>query len=172
MNLVDPICEEFEVERRAVMERIATETDGVIELDFEGEVIISPAGGLSRQPSGSKSGEPSLSLRSTKSEQLGLTGASGQPTAGPSKLVDKSEWEGFVDPVEVPLPELAGFDIECGCCFGEYDFGEMIQCPEAHLFCKECARRNAEESIGNDKPVVRCMDQSSKLIAPPTQVAY
>ncbi|KIO29765.1 hypothetical protein M407DRAFT_70089, partial [Tulasnella calospora MUT 4182] len=49
--------------------------------------------------------------------------------------------------------------IECGCCFAEYAFENMVQCPEAHLFCKKCARRTAEEAIGARKAVIRCMDQ-------------
>jgi E3 ubiquitin-protein ligase RNF216 len=36
----------------------------------------------------------------------------------------------------------------------------MIQCPDAHLFCRTCARRNAEEAIGNRKALIVCMDQS------------
>lgn len=54
--------------------------------------------------------------------------------------------------------ELEG-GIECGCCFAEYAFENMVQCPEAHLFCKKCARRTAEEAIGARKAVIRCMDQ-------------
>lgn len=36
----------------------------------------------------------------------------------------------------------------------------MVQCPEAHLFCRDCARRSAEECIGNRKTELVCMDQS------------
>ncbi|KAG9031372.1 hypothetical protein FRB95_002803 [Tulasnella sp. JGI-2019a] len=63
-----------------------------------------------------------------------------------------------VEPAEVPLPEGEG--VECGCCFGEYGFDQMIQCPEAHLFCKDCAKRNAAEALGQRKCVITCMDQS------------
>ena len=31
-----------------------------------------------------------------------------------------------------------------------------MQCPDAHLFCMECARRAAEETIGNSKVVRQC----------------
>lgn len=65
-----------------------------------------------------------------------------------------------VDPVDVPLPEGTG--IECGCCFAEYAFEEMVQCPEAHLFCKDCAKRNAESALGMRKAVISCMDSSSE----------
>lgn len=57
------------------------------------------------------------------------------------------------------LEEAAGHVFECGCCFGDYVFSKMVQCPEAHLFCKDCARRNAENVMGNRQTVVGCMDQ-------------
>lgn len=57
------------------------------------------------------------------------------------------------------LEEAAGHVFECGCCFGDYVFSKMVQCPEAHLFCKDCARRNAENVMGNRQTVVQCMDQ-------------
>lgn len=56
--------------------------------------------------------------------------------------------------------ERDGTGVECGCCFGDYPFSWMVQCPDAHLFCRDCARRSAEECIGNRKPDLMCMDQS------------
>lgn len=104
------MCDEFDLERKAVLARLSQEQD--------------------------PSYEPSPSP---------------DTAAGPSKAVD---------PADIPLPEGTG--IECGCCFGEYEFDNMIQCPEAHLFCKDCARRNAEEAIGHRKSSITCMDQSSE----------
>lgn len=43
----------------------------------------------------------------------------------------------------------AGHVFECGCCFDDIPISKMIQCPEAHLFCLECGRRNAENILGN-----------------------
>ena len=40
-----------------------------------------------------------------------------------------------------------------------------MQCLDAHLFCMECARRAAEEAMGNRK-VVRQRDYTSKMIFP------
>ncbi|KAG9042305.1 hypothetical protein FS837_011031 [Tulasnella sp. UAMH 9824] len=71
-----------------------------------------------------------------------------RPEASNSKQTDQTEGD----------EEVEG-GIECGCCFAEYAFENMVQCPEAHLFCKTCARRTAEEAIGSRKPVIRCMDQ-------------
>lgn len=56
--------------------------------------------------------------------------------------------------------EKNGTGVECGCCFGDFPFSWMVQCPDAHLFCRGCARRSAEECIGNRKTNLLCMDQS------------
>ncbi|KAG9099890.1 hypothetical protein FRC06_004730 [Ceratobasidium sp. 370] len=61
--------------------------------------------------------------------------------------------------------ERNGTGVECGCCFGDFPFSWMVQCPEAHLFCRECARRSAEECIGNRKTDLVCMDQSGCKLA-------
>ncbi|KAL5637480.1 hypothetical protein ACGC1H_004038 [Rhizoctonia solani] len=61
--------------------------------------------------------------------------------------------------------EQNGTGLECGCCFGDYPFSWMIQCPDAHLFCRDCARRSAEECIGNRKTELLCMDQSGCKLA-------
>ena len=38
---------------------------------------------------------------------------------------------------------------ECGCCFDDVLIRKMIPCSEAHLFCVDCARKNAEHTLGN-----------------------
>ncbi|QRW26481.1 ubiquitin-conjugating enzyme [Rhizoctonia solani] len=68
---------------------------------------------------------------------------------------------GYLDEkAELEECEQNGTGLECGCCFGDYPFSWMIQCPDAHLFCRDCARRSAEECIGNRKTELLCMDQS------------
>ena len=59
-----------------------------------------------------------------------------------------------------------GEGVECGCCFGEEVMvcphsatpyywrsypkqSEMFQCPDGHLFCRECATRHAETKLGD-----------------------
>lgn len=38
--------------------------------------------------------------------------------------------------------------LECGCCFAEYDFEEMVSCRnEGHLFCKTCLQRHTEQRV-------------------------
>lgn len=42
-----------------------------------------------------------------------------------------------------------GAVFECGCCFDDVALSRMVQCIDAHLFCIDCARRNAENILGN-----------------------
>jgi TRIAD3 protein (E3 ubiquitin-protein ligase RNF216) len=37
---------------------------------------------------------------------------------------------------------------------------QMIQCPEAHLFCKSCMTSYASNLLGEHNPNIVCMDQS------------
>ncbi|KAG9124036.1 hypothetical protein FRC07_013115 [Ceratobasidium sp. 392] len=75
------------------------------------------------------------------------------------ELVKKAE------EAELAECERDGTGVECGCCFGDFPFSWMVQCPDAHLFCRECARRSAEECIGNRKTNLVCMDQSGCKLA-------
>ncbi|KAG8891575.1 hypothetical protein FRB99_003486, partial [Tulasnella sp. 403] len=68
-------------------------------------------------------------------------------------------------PDQTPATEVLeeapeGEGIECGCCFSSYLFENMTQCADGHLFCKTCAKMNAETIIGQRKADIRCMDQS------------
>lgn len=52
-------------------------------------------------------------------------------------------------------------DIECGCCYCEFSFEEMVQCADGHLFCSQCLRRHVEEiTFGGFKShaSIPCMD--------------
>ena len=52
----------------------------------------------------------------------------------------------------IELNEETGPMEECQCCFGEVPFETMTHCGEGtHLFCLDCARRNAEVIIGNSR---------------------
>lgn len=37
--------------------------------------------------------------------------------------------------------------IECGCCYSEVPFDFMVQCYEGHLFCEDCLKNYANESV-------------------------
>ncbi|KAJ7465267.1 hypothetical protein FB451DRAFT_1263132 [Mycena latifolia] len=50
--------------------------------------------------------------------------------------------------------------IECGCCFSTYPFDQMLQCPDAHLFCSSCMATYAETLLGSHDHNIICMDQS------------
>jgi TRIAD3 protein (E3 ubiquitin-protein ligase RNF216) len=47
--------------------------------------------------------------------------------------------------------------LECGCCYDSFPFEDMVQCMEGHLFCRECARRAAEDRLGLRKTDFQCM---------------
>ncbi|TCD66626.1 hypothetical protein EIP91_001093, partial [Steccherinum ochraceum] len=53
-----------------------------------------------------------------------------------------------------------GADIECGCCFTENLFADMTQCPDGHLFCKDCVTAYASTQLGSQDSNLVCMDQS------------
>lgn len=79
-----------------------------------------------------------------------------------------------------PLPDRTNDDdaceecedgIECGCCFSLYPFDKMVQCPEAHLFCKSCMSSYASNLLGEHNPNIVCMDQSGcKLPFPQSEL--
>ncbi|KAG1729566.1 hypothetical protein EDB19DRAFT_115472 [Suillus lakei] len=79
-----------------------------------------------------------------------------------------------------PLPNRTNDDdaceecedgIECGCCFSLYPFDKMVQCPEAHLFCKSCMSSYASNLLGEHNPNIVCMDQSGcKLLFPQSEL--
>lgn len=43
----------------------------------------------------------------------------------------------------------------------------MIQCPETHLFCKECILSYASTLLGSHDPNIRCMHESGCIAAIP-----
>ncbi|KAF9527953.1 hypothetical protein CPB83DRAFT_751558, partial [Crepidotus variabilis] len=53
-----------------------------------------------------------------------------------------------------------GEGIECQCCFAEYSFAKMVQCPEAHLFCSGCVSRFASTKLGEHNASLNCMHGS------------
>lgn len=58
--------------------------------------------------------------------------------------------------------ELArGDTYECGCCFDDILLSKMVACSEAHLFCVDCARKNAEHTLGNRGSVSSCLSRLS-----------
>ena len=49
--------------------------------------------------------------------------------------------------------------IECGCCYTDRAFENMIQCTEGHLFCRDCLKHYAQERLfGSGATGLKCMD--------------
>ena len=47
----------------------------------------------------------------------------------------------------------------------------MVQCPEAHLFCKECMKSYVSNLLGQHDPKICCMDQSGcKALFPESEL--
>jgi TRIAD3 protein (E3 ubiquitin-protein ligase RNF216) len=46
---------------------------------------------------------------------------------------------------------------ECGCCCESVLFSDLVQCPEGHLFCQSCVRRQIETAIGEGRVDVPCL---------------
>ncbi|OHT04079.1 IBR domain containing protein [Tritrichomonas foetus] len=51
--------------------------------------------------------------------------------------------------------------IECECCYEEKLFEDMSQCPEGHLFCKDCLEKSVQNLIGEGRSDVRCLSALS-----------
>ena len=52
--------------------------------------------------------------------------------------------------------------MDCGCCCETVTIPKMTYCngDEPHFFCLDCARRNANNDIGNSQYKLKCMDFS------------
>ncbi|GAA5944602.1 E3 ubiquitin-protein ligase RNF216 [Sporobolomyces koalae] len=54
----------------------------------------------------------------------------------------------------------SGSFFECGCCFADTGFSQLIICTEGCQFCRDCAIMNAETQIGMRKYILPCMSTS------------
>ncbi|XP_061182295.1 uncharacterized protein LOC133190621 [Saccostrea echinata] len=61
--------------------------------------------------------------------------------------------------------------IECGCCYMEVAFDNMVQCYEGHLFCEDCLKNYANESVfGHGKTSLLCMSDGCEASFPKSQL--
>jgi hypothetical protein len=54
---------------------------------------------------------------------------------------------GRIDTVDTPILGQKVAQLECNCCFVDYDFGEMVSCKSGHLFCKTCLQKHTETRV-------------------------
>ncbi|XP_072044355.1 uncharacterized protein [Amphiura filiformis] len=67
--------------------------------------------------------------------------------------------------------EAEGQLIECGCCYGDVTFDDMIQCSDGHLFCQMCLQRYAQEATyGEGKAQIVCMTDGCESTFPRSQL--
>ncbi|KAF8816829.1 hypothetical protein BYT27DRAFT_6378489 [Phlegmacium glaucopus] len=75
------------------------------------------------------------------------------------KIVDYAVMDNVDD--EEDDGEDDGTSIECQCCFADYPFSQMVQCPEAHLFCSTCISTYAATRLGVHNSSLTCIHPSS-----------
>ncbi|KAH9481344.1 E3 ubiquitin-protein ligase RNF216 [Psilocybe cubensis] len=96
-------------------------------------------------------------LQDPTETKLGVVGTAISDEAGLSgKGKGKEKDEGEIE--DIPLEDGTG--IECQCCFSEYAFDRMVQCPEAHLFCSSCVSQYAATKLGEHNHLILCMHAS------------
>ena len=67
--------------------------------------------------------------------------------------------------------EEEGQKIECGCCYGDAAFEDMVQCIDGHLFCASCLMNYAKEAaFGQGKAALTCMSDGCDSTFPMSQL--
>ncbi len=61
--------------------------------------------------------------------------------------------------------------IECGCCYNEVPFENMVQCLDGHLFCTDCLQNYTKQAAyGQGKAQLMCMQEGCNSSYPRVQL--
>ncbi|KAH9513045.1 hypothetical protein Btru_035689 [Bulinus truncatus] len=72
-----------------------------------------------------------------------------------------------------PSPDIPdnGKNIQCDCCFANFEFEEMVQCADCHLVCKDCLNSYVKEVIyGSSKVEMKCLAEGCTMNYPDSEL--
>ena len=150
---------------KKLFDRTHNYTKSFIELEFTLEQIIS----------GKEKVEDTIikSFLTEKKEKINVKNLSGKLIEEIEQMEKRREED--IDKLSIVDSDSKYEDqdntINCGCCYNEVAFEEMVQCLDGHLFCTTCLQCYSKESIyGSGKVQLFCMTHGCDSTFPMSQL--